>query len=760
MPQPESPVRAASGASPQRPCPLRRTSAVRIVTPFRPLESKLHRPRPGPRVVSRRRIVDGLLDSPRLVTVACAPAGAGKTTLLSEWASAGRRPVAWLRLDEYDNDPTTLLTYIALALGRIAAVGPGVHDALKSPVPPLREYVVPTLAAALDQADPFLFVLDDAHLLTDAAGWDAVAALVSQLPQGATLALGTRCEPPLPLARLRAQDDLAEVGFHSLAFDEEEIARLLALHGVSADDMAVSRLLEATEGWAAGAFLAVSAGARAARGSPSLEIRGDRLAVSRYLRSEVLEGQPPALQRFLLRTSILDHLSPALCQAVTGRRDAGTLLRDLAARGTFLARLDDSEARYRYNRLFAEFLRAELDRRSPGDVAQLHRRAAVWHREEGDVGRAVQHFLAAGDVRAAGDLVAASWPPYILHGHHVAVGSWLNHFSEEQILSHPPLTLAVGWYHGICGDTRSGLLWHRAATLTEVDGPSPDGAASLAASRAMLRGVFGWGGVSQMRRDAELAMSLETRRGSSWHAMACLLLGLGRLADGELEAAIEPFTTAAEEGSVFNVVAEMGSLGYLSLIAADLGRWDEAAAFVERTRERVAALHLGDVAPSAHIHVARARVLSEERSPDVWLEVDRAEYVLARMVPWPFTTLCAAVLLGEICLREGRVDVAAEWLARADATLERWPDAGALRDRALALREAVRQRRGLVAPTAAEEKVLCLLPTQLSVPQIAARLCVSKETVRTHAKHIHFKLGANSRTEAVERAREAGLLPL
>ena len=256
-------------------------------------------------------------------------------------------------------------------------------------------------------------VLDDAQLVQNEAAWAHVGLVLENLPEGAQLVVASRSDPPLPLGSLRARGELLELRFEELAFDRDEALALLRLHGVGdggevtesparkveARDT-VAALLEATEGWATGLYLA----SLTARGrSPDEwlpEVRGDQRAIADYLLGEVLERQPAELQRFLLDTSILDELTAPLCAAVTGRGDAGAVLAHLARENLFVSALDDHDERYRYHHLFADLLRSRLERLEPDRPPRLHRRAAVWLEAHEEAEPAIRHYLAAGDVAA------------------------------------------------------------------------------------------------------------------------------------------------------------------------------------------------------------------------------------------------------------------------------------------------------------------------------------------------------------------------
>ena len=227
---------------------------------FRPLRSKLRPARSHLPLVHREALVDALARTRAPLILVSAPAGAGKSTLLSQFAGADVRPVAWAQLDEGDNDPIVLLTYLALALDAVSPVDEEMFPLLRARVPPVDERILPGLAEVLARAPAFLFVLDDAHLITSAECWRILGFIASRLPDGCHLLIGTRTDPPLPLARLHAAGRLTEYRMMDLAMTRDEARRLLELYGRSADGPALDDLMRQTEGWVTGLCLALLAG--------------------------------------------------------------------------------------------------------------------------------------------------------------------------------------------------------------------------------------------------------------------------------------------------------------------------------------------------------------------------------------------------------------------------------------------------------------------------------------------------------------------
>ncbi len=721
--------------------------------------SWLRPPRSRTDLVERRELVERLSVTATPLVLLSTPAGWGKSTVLAQWSRRDPRPGAWLHLDRTHNDPVVFLSYLCAALAEVAEIDPGVAPLLDLPVPPLEERILPALMTAVAVADPFLLIFDDAQEMVERACWAVIEALLEESPEGGQIALGTRDDPPLPLARLRAAGALAEFRTQELAFTSEEAREMFAAAGCPIDGDILAAALSRTEGWAAGLYLTSLA-------CPSTPLplgeamRGDRRDVAAYFAAEVLDRQPDDVQSFLLRTSILDGLDPAACRVITGRRDARDLLGRLARENLFVLPLDEHGEHYRYHRLFAEFLREELAQRKPEECSHAHTAAAAWYESAGDLDGAVRHRLAAGEVDAAALLVARSWPRLWAAGRRETVRRWLGLFTDGEILDRLPLTLTAGWVYSGLDDVELGRRWSRAACSARADDtPSPDGAASLRASQALLRATLAPDGVARMREDAQLAAQLESTPGSSWYADAMEVLGTARWLSGSARQSIRPLRIAAREGEAFNPSAELAALGTLALVHADLDEWDEAQRLADRAADRLARLGYGSSRRSLPLLLARARVGAHRKCDDVRDSVERAERVLERMVPHRWMGVMASVLLGEALIESGDVPAAAAWSCRATEALRHCPDAGIFGRRAERLRQALEAALHAEPLTPAERRVLELLPTHLTDELIARRLVVSTNTVKTHLRALYRKLEARSRAEAVERARRLGLLP-
>ncbi|HLO31941.1 MAG TPA: hypothetical protein VK249_22520, partial [Anaerolineales bacterium] len=385
--------------------------------PISILATKLFIPPPRAKIVLRPRLIERLnegLSSGCKLTLISASAGFGKTTLVSEWVACCKRPVAWLSLDEGDNDVTRFLTYLVSALQTIAPnIGAGVLGVLHAsqPQPPLLESILTALInEIITTSDNFIFVLDDYHSIDSKPVDNALTFLLEHLPPQIHLVIATREDPPLPLARLRARGQLTELRALDLRFTPSEAAEFLnQLMGLNLSAEDITALETRTEGWIAGLQLAaLSMQGQTDPASFIKSFTGSHHFILDYLVEEVLQRQPEHVRNFLLQTAILDRLSSLLCDAVTGQQDGKGMLEALERGNLFVIPLDDQRQWYRYHHLFAEVLQAHLQEAQPDRVSMLHLRASEWYEQNGLRSDAIRHALAAKDFEGAAGLIELS----------------------------------------------------------------------------------------------------------------------------------------------------------------------------------------------------------------------------------------------------------------------------------------------------------------------------------------------------------------
>jgi LuxR family transcriptional regulator, maltose regulon positive regulatory protein len=519
------------------------------------LRTKLYIPPLRPDLVSRSHLIAQLnAGLHRKLTLVSAPAGFGKTTLLSAWVAAAQCATAWLSLDESDSDPSRFLLYLVAAVQTIApTLGIGALAALQSPHPPPAEAI---LTALLNDSttlpDKAILVLDDYHVIDAKLVDTALAFLLDHLPPQLHLVIATREDPQLPLARLRARGQLTELRAAELRFTPAEAAAFLTevmAIDLSAEDVAA--LERRTEGWIAG--LQLAALSMRGRDDTAQFVRafaGDNRYIVEYLVEEVLQRQPPHVQRFLLQTSILQRLHSSLCDAVTGQNDGKALLDALQRGNLFVVPLDDTRHWFRYHHLFADVLATHLRAEQPDLVATLHRRASAWYADNGLPADAIHHALAANDFARAADLVELAWPA--MDGRFQAATwlKWAKALPDELIRVRPVLSVAYAWalLNGgaleaaearLCDAERwlealPSIGTERAAAMVIADAAQFQALpASIATARAYLHQARGdlFSAVAFSQRALDLLPAGDhLRRGP-----AAALLGLAHWARGELE---------------------------------------------------------------------------------------------------------------------------------------------------------------------------------------------------------------------------------
>jgi LuxR family maltose regulon positive regulatory protein len=673
-------------------------------------------------------------------------------------------------LDEGDNDPTRFWVYVVEALRTVEpGVGTTALAALGRPSADLYRVVLPALLNDLQAVgSPLFLVLDDYHLITNPTCHQALTFFLDHLPVGVQVVLATRVDPPLPLARMRARGEMAEIRVADLQFTDEEATALLngSMRLQLATDE-VGRLAERTEGWAAGLILAgLSLRGREDPSAFIASFHGDNRHVADYLAAEVLERQPEEIRTFLLRTSILDRLTGPLCDAVLEAAGSAGLLGELERSNLFLVSLDDHREWYRYHHLFAQLLRLELASREPELLATLHRRAATWHRRAGNLDEAIGHASAAEEFSQATALIAQYWLTYWRRGQGTTVARWLDGLPNETILANPPVAFVAAWIRGYSGAPKEETdRWLTAAEHDDNKGPLPDGVSSLAFGASLTRATLLFDDVGRSVTAARRALELAgpDPSPSLWMAEAALgqalyLSGQATETRPRLEELVRCVSPAEQPYAV--VVA----LAVLSLTAGDQSDDRTAVLLARRATATAEAQGLSAAPLCAIAYLALGRALTHQG------ELAEAEVQLERALePVKIDSMLvqrALTLLLLAPVRRGRVDLAGArvLIQQARELIEGSADPGSLpllldqTERTLAA--APRQRVQAAAPLSERElTVLRLLPTQLSTREISRELSVSVTTIRSQVQSIYRKLRASTRAEAVACARDRGLLP-
>ena len=727
------------------------------------LAAKLSVPQPRRGIASRDVVIEWARSSGCRVVGVTAPAGYGKSTLLVEWARADARRVAWVALDRFDDDPTTLLTLLASAYVRLAPDNPDLIAGMAGMGVSVLGRAAPRLAAALRASPaPFLLLLDDVHELRSPACHDVLSVVISGIPPGSQLVAASRYEQPY-LARLRAAGDAMEVLAGDLALDAGQAVRIFSSARVTLTAEAAAAVTARTEGWPVGLQLAAMI-ARDGGGDPA-GITGDDRYVSDYLYREALSRQPEDVQRFLRRTAVLDQVSAPLCDALLDEPGTQGRLRGIETAGLFLVPLDRRREWFRYHALFREFLLSELRRLEPEAIPKLHLRAADWYEANGSPALALEHLLNTAERERCIHLVAELTLPTYQAGRMSTVQRWLTALGDAALQSYPPLAVLAGYVAVFAGhNTEADRLAHLVEGAS-FEGVMLDGTASFDSARAMLLALMCRAGPHRMLQDASLAMVSEPSW-SPWRDTALILCGEAQLMIGDQVRAADLFAqSSALARSLSNTDSFVVSESELALLAMDQGRWaaaaghaDAALAAIEENWVQDYSMSLLPFAVAARLCVHRGDVKEANR------QLNRAMRVRSSCTfVFSWLAVRARLQLAKVYLSLGEQTASRHLLLEIDDILHHRPDLGVLVDEVSAFRDIVNLSTGVGAAggsplSPAELRLLPYLQTHLTIREIGERLFISRNTVNTEIGSIYRKLGVASRGDAVQQATAIGLL--
>jgi len=749
----------------RRPSPaIERTHQSPLDPTFALDESKLHAPQPREGIITRAGLVQRLESQPRGTISVVAPAGYGKTTVLAQWAARQQPRVGWVSLDDRDNDPAVLLTYLAVALRRVEAIDPTAFRSLASFGAGVAD--VARLCASISAADPpVVVVVDHVESLTNGVCSDMIVELALRFPEGSQLAMGSRHELPLPIARLRAEGNVLEIGAHDLSMDTAEAASLLAGAGVRLEFAGVQDLVERTEGWPAGLYLAalaMNAGGR--NGDAEFAFTGADRFMGDYLRSEFLDRVSRREVSFLTRTSILDRLCGPLCDVTVGRQGSGRFLDQIQRRNLLVIPLDRVGEWYRYHHLFRELLHAELARREPEMIAELHMRAASWCESNDLPEAAIDHAQQSGDADRVARLVLNESNRVWASGRLDTVLRWMEWFSSSGLIEHQPAVAVHGaLIYALVGKPSDAERWATAAERTTLTGTLPDGN-TMEGTLAYLRTLLCRRGLDEMRYDASAALNglgpTSPYRPAMLHAVAT-----ADLLEGNVESADELFARAMDEaisgGSTPFVALLLAERG---MIAVERNEWADAGEYATEALALIDESQFDDYWTSALVFAWSARVASHDG------DVARANDLVQRAARLrPLLTYALPVVSAQALLELARAYVALGDPGGAQAALSQLrdierhrPALGTAHAQANELRARLETMKGemlgLSSLTTAELRLLPLLPSHLSLAEIGERLFVSRNTVKTQAISIYRKLGVSTRRETIDRMQDLGLI--
>ncbi len=630
------------------------------------LQTKLYIPPLRPNLVPRPHLVDRLnrgLQPGHKLTLISAPPGFGKTTLVAEWLSSlteensltptSAHPytptrLAWLSLDENDNDATRFLTYLIAALnyleGAENTVGKGALSMLQSTQPPPVEPVLTSLINDVVSApDRHILVLDDYHLTDSSPIDDTLTFLLEHLPPQLHLVIAAREDPHLPLARLRAQGQLTELRGAELRFTASEIAEYLnQVMGLALSAKDIAALEARTEGWIAGLQLAalalqgtISMQGREDTGTLINSFTGSHRFVLDYLIEEVLQQQSENLQTFLLQSAILDRMTGSLCDAVRfgedeapdgsegeascdGGADNGqAILEMLDHANLFVVPLDEERRWYRYHHLFADLLRQRLRQTQPERLPILHARASQWFNRQGSKREAIKHSLAAGDYQGAAELIEAVAIDILQQGEHTTIVGWINALPEKLVKEQPYLCVLHAWSLHLAGEMEPAherLVEAEKAldNLGDQDDTEVDTILGLIHSQRAYR-TFMTGELDRTIHHAQQALNHLPEDAALFRTRTCTYQAVAHLYQGQLHAAMEVYNeilpTTPQIGGTSTGVMCFSGLGDLLVDMAQLHRakgiYQQALDFSERYNGR------SDLPFTGYVHVRIGHILRQ-----------------------------------------------------------------------------------------------------------------------------------------------------
>jgi LuxR family maltose regulon positive regulatory protein len=736
-------------------------SSVRVIEP------KLLLPRVHPGTVRRARLFE-MLDRDRgaSLTLLDAAVGYGKTTLLRSWCAERSEPVVWMTLDGADDDPVRLWTHLASAVERLGeGLGGRSLLCLRSRGAPVETAVDELMNGLVAYGRPVTIVLDDLHAVGSEASLRSVAHAIERLPAGVRLLVSTRSDPAISVARLRARRALAELRARELAFTVDETRELIVREGIELSDDSVELLVERTEGWPAGVYLAAlwlrdlrdpEEGVRAFAGSAR--------QVADYLTDEVLSVLAPATRKFLLRTSVLGRFTPELCDAVLGREDSAAVLAGLARSNMFLVPLDARGEWYRYHHLFGEVLQLELGREHANE---LRRRAAAWCWRHGRGEDAIEYAAAAGDAGIVAELLLEHHLVFIWGGRLVQFLGWIGWLSSEQLVGHPLLAASGAAAAALLA--RPEVEVQRLLAVAErarMERPrlwSPYVEAVVEVTRAEVieRGDVGAAVEHGRRAVAAARAGADVLSVGVLASLSHALFFAGDLDESRrvaLQALERPAAPEVPDGYV-------GSLGLLALIDGEQGRTESAEAWAREAIGFAQERFQADSWVASLAHLGLALACSATGRPD---EAEREALRGERLRRSQQPTVGHAhslLVLAQVRVARSRLARAAGDLERAERAIAAFPDPGRLTAIAATVAQQLASARAAAAggrlieePSPAEFAVLRGLATGLSRREIGEELYISLNTVKTHVRELYRKLGATSRAEAVSGAEARGLL--
>lgn len=599
------------------------------------LATKLHIPLIPAKRIKRPHLIQRLnqgLESNRQITLISAPAGFGKTLCASEWVNELDFAITWLSLDTADDDPGRFFSYFIAALQKVAEnVGQEIEGILRAGQLPPGEIISTTLINdILNLEDRVVLVLDDFHVIQDEFILEVLEILLTNLPFSLHLVLVTREDPPLPLARLRVNNQLTEIRAGDLRFSRSEAEYFLNdVMELSLSKGDIDALEERTEGWIAGLHLAgLSIRDRSDASKFITTLSGSHRFILNYLTEEVLDQQPEHVKLFLLQTSILERLNGDLCNAITGRTDSNFLLESLYNSNLFLVPLDDIGDWYRYHQLFADLLYDLQNKYSKENTINLHQRASRWFAEAGMMSEAIEHALQAGNYTAAVQMIESHAMDLLMQWHIKTVEGWMQSIPPEWCSQSPQANLAFAWMHLMRGNHAQAAPYLERLQVMFSD-PSlgkddPSLEARWLALQAML--VNAQRNPGESLRLTQQALEIAPESDRQVYCMLFLEQANAYQQLAQFDQAIEAYQRIIQHGQVAgNSVFEMLGISGLVLLAIQHGHYQFAFEVASQGIERIE--RSGSLPPISTAVYGELGVIYYQ-----WYQLERAHHNFQRAI--------------------------------------------------------------------------------------------------------------------------------
>ncbi|MDL9980042.1 LuxR family transcriptional regulator [Microbacterium candidum] len=723
------------------------------------LESKTTAPIFNPAFVRRPELVEALrTDGSRLVTVT-APAGYGKSSLLAEWEQVEDRATGWLTLRVEDDDPAAVLRLLAYACERFASAASSVFTVIATSRDDVLGRMAPAVALVLSQCErPFVLFVDDLHVLQNPECLDVLEVVLGGVPAGSQVVLASR-HHPTRLARGRVANSSAHIGAADLRIDPAGAARIAEEAGALVDADMLQDWVERCDGWAAGLHMCALLSKRR-----PFESFSDDAVLADYLYQECVRDLPEDTRQFLLQSSILGAHIPDLCDAVLQRSDSARILRDLETRQLFVT-ADRAHRAYRLHPLFREYLTGALEIEAASSIPALHQRASSWFAERGQLPAAIDHAISAGAFELATSLVTVAALPAYEAGQSATLGRWLREIGDANLLLNPSAVVVITWFAVLAGTDDDARKWSTLLRRVPDDAEAPG--VTVPTAKAMIRAIMLEEGIESALADAEFAAELEPLD-SPWRDPAVQILGSTLLHAGHTERATTVLSEAIHMADAHgNPATVVICESEFALLAIERGDWEAADEHAERAMQAIRAGGIDGYVMAAYPHAAAACIALNAGRRTAGLN-----YLASAMSERhrcgkavPLLAIPTRLLLIRAQLRAGDAEAAELLLEEIQEILPPRRVLGSLGHRvsdahSLVRTHALSADRGSpsVSLTAAEQRLLPLLQTHLTRAEIAQRLYVSTNTISTQMGSIFRKLGASTRSQAVERAYELDLL--